>query len=443
MDGIGMLIHEDNSLQGEVYSGSDYERLKLEEKINKHTILNTTVAYDGNILKNYMNGEMKGELTCSGVISYPQLNTVMAIGANPHGSTLPDGDYADIMLYSVRIYSRGLSAEEIKINSKADERRYKQENIIPVYTAEQLQKVGSGESVYVEQENKTYVYNNGAKYEYKNNIDTNTDYTVIADKINKGEIFIKINENEIKNGDNYYKYNSQYTIATNKYGYVLEGLELLLDGIDNTGDGHSNTTTIWKDLSGNEKNGTLKNMTASSAWQDNSIKLEADDYILIAPMNYTNVTMELVMSQESTKNKLQGIFSNVDTGGYNILAKANNKLVFSVYIKELNDYKEPEQRSNSLYLVENNKKYSISGTYNGKRIVSRVNSGYEYLDVTGTIKSPNNSTYMILGGNPTGTTIQEDERFEGTIYSARIYSRALTDEEQSTNYLADKYRYNL
>lgn len=399
------------------------------------------MTYDGTKLKNFVDGNSAGEILYSGVISYPNKNTAMAIGANPYGADLAEGQHADINLYSVRIYNRALTDEEVEINSKADERRFKKEEIIPVYTEQQLLKMGSGEEVYIEQENETYNYNKGALYEYKNDIEMNGDYTAIADKINKGEIFIKINENEVKSGDDYYKYNSAYTIATNKYGYVKNGLELLLDGIDNTGNGHSNTTTTWTDLSGNGKNGTLKNMTASSAWNEDSLVLDGNnDYVLIDQMNYDNVTLEVVMSQENIKNETENIMANLNSGGYYISKEENNKLTFGVYI--LDNYKMPNSWNSTEYKAENNKKKSISGSYNGERVVNRINSGYEYLDITGTIKKPTNNTYMILGGNPNGTSL-EFYPFAGSIYSARMYSRALTDEEQSTNYLADKARYNL
>ena len=304
--------------------------------------------------------------------------------------------------------------------------------------------MGSGEEVYVEQENKTYSYNKGSLYEYKNDIEMNGDYTAIADKINKGEIFIKINENEVKSGEDYYKYNSAYTIATNKYGYVKNGLELLLDGIDNTGNGHSNTTTTWSDLSGNGKNGTLKNMTASSAWNEDSLVFDENNaYVLIAPMNYDKVTLELVMSEETINDEVESIFNNINTGGYRILKLANKKLAFDVYITEEKAYKYPNRWETGYFKAEANTKYSISGTYNGEKITNRVNSEYDYLNIIGTIKTTTKDTYMVIGGNPYGTSLQADEKFTGTIYSARMYSRALTDEEQSTNYLADKARYNL
>ena len=60
----------------------------------------------------------------------------------------------------------------------------------------------------------------------------------------------------------------------------------------------------------------------------------------------------------------------------------------------------------------------------------------------GTLTYPANKTNIVLGAKPTGTE-GKGNFMNGTIYSARIYSRALTDEEMSVNLLNDRERYNL
>ena len=67
-------------------------------------------------------------------------------------------DISDIDVYSVRIYNRGLTEEEIEVNSKADNKRYKQEEIIKIGTEEELLNV-----------------QNGKIYELKNDIDVKGD----------------------------------------------------------------------------------------------------------------------------------------------------------------------------------------------------------------------------------------------------------------------------
>lgn len=434
---------DDNYPVTYTYVDGEYKIYTATEKVGKHAIFSDTFTYDGNKAVHYINGIKKAEEQYSGKIEQPIDNTHIAIGVNPMEGYEPNGGYADIEAYGVRIYNRALTEEEVEINSKTDERRYRKEEIIPVYTEEQLLKMGTGESVYVEEENKTYTYDTGLRYEYKNTIEMQSDYTDTLNKISNGQIFIKLNDNYIKSNDNYYTYKSQYTIAENKYGYIKSNLQLLLDGIDNTGNGHSTTTNTWKDLSGKNRNGTLKNMTASSAWTSEGLKFDGtDDYVPIAEMNYSNITMEAVVDSE-VQSAAQDIVSNVQTGGYRLKLTSANRPVIEVYITEQKIYEATYFSQCTEYsMAIENVRYSFLGAYNGKRIITRARNAYEYKDVEGTIGTPLNSTYIVLGGNP-GGAVATSEWFKGTIYSIRIYDRMLTDEEMSVNFLNDKLRYNV
>ena len=56
------------------------------------------------------------------------------------------------------------------------------EEYIPIYTAEQLKKVGTGESVYISEIGKYYTFNLDSKYILKNNIELNKNkYTITED----------------------------------------------------------------------------------------------------------------------------------------------------------------------------------------------------------------------------------------------------------------------
>ena len=66
-----------------------------------------------------------------------------------------------------------------------------------------------------------------------------------------------------------------------------------------------------------------------------------------------------------------------------------------------------------------------------------------------TIQYPIDHTYMILGGNPYGSGLQtsapwggSNEAFNGYIYTARMYSKVLTDDELQKHYVIDKWRFN-
>lgn len=84
----------------------------------------------------------------------------------------------------------------------------------------------------------------------------------------------------------------------------------------------------------------------------------------------------------------------------------------------------------------------ISGEYDGKVLISRSENLYVSKEITGTIKKPSKNTYIGLGGNMNGN-VAEGEYFNGIIHCTRLYSRALTDEEQSVNFLNDRERFEL
>lgn len=339
------------------------------------------------------------------------------------------------------------------MNNETDKRRYKKQEIIPVYTEEQLLKIGSEEQVLVEQENTTYTYKQNAKYELKNDITVTGNYNDIINKINNKQVEIIVNDKKINHNGIYYTANSKYTIGVNQYGYVANGLQLLYDGIDNAGEGnHSNTTSEWKDLSGNNRDGTLTNMDLSSCWQEDGLKFDGvDDFVLITQMDYDNITLESVntkASTASTDGKIKQIIANINDGGYNIYQSTIDRFTFGVYIAENAAYTAAPQTSQSSTI--DSAKYSISGSYDGNIIKLRTSNGaagattYQQSQITGTIGKPTRNTYMVLGANPTGSQIDnQNQEFDGTISSVRIYDRALSDEENAVNFLNDRERYQV
>ena len=237
--------------------------------------------------------------------------------------------------------------------------------------------------------------------------------------------------------------NSRYTMPVNKYGYVQDGLELLLDGKDNDGTGvHNSSATVWKDLSGNNRDGTLTNMDIQNCWSENGLKFDGiDDYVPIAEMNYENVTLETV----AVPNQIEGatILGNIESGGYQVYISSILKLGFNLYINELGEY--ATAPINNQQVINSNSAYYISGSYDNKKIkLLAMNYCTYYQEVAeiGSIGNPKNNTVMMLGSNPSGN-LATGPYFNGAIYSARIYSKALSDEERAVNYATDKERYNL
>lgn len=75
------------------------------------------------------------------------------------------------------------------------------------------------------------------------------------------------------------------------------------DAENNTGNGHSDTTTTWKDLSGNDNDGTLENVayTDTSGWLADKIVLSGDEGITF-PVKLPQAgtfSLEIVLTEQN------------------------------------------------------------------------------------------------------------------------------------------------
>lgn len=224
--------------------------------------------------------------------------------------------------------------------------------------------------------------------------------------------------------------------------YIEDGLVLHYDGINNTGNGHSDTATVWKDLSGNNNDGTLRNFnfTTNSEWQENSLEFDGiNDAVTITQMNYPNVTLEIVVSEKVIPSGEVCYITNAETGGYSIY-RANSSTAKGISIYNAGvGYK-------FVYLTDNsnliNKKYSLGLTYDGNNASVYQSAIKHNTSSVTAVGYPVNNTVMALGCNPSGAN-PYSSYLNGNIYSVRIYNRALTDEEMLHNYNIDRARFGI
>lgn len=237
------------------------------------------------------------------------------------------------------------------------------------------------------------------------------------------------------------------TFATMRFNkgnsYVEDGLIAHLDGINNTGNGHSNDTTIWKDLSNNGNDATLYN---NPVWSNNSILFDGvSNYGLLN--NTTNmefpdgITLEIrvkVLSFIGTNNGGNIEFlGNWEGAGLGILYNNNNFFYANMYADSSWKATFLEQPIHTL-----NKIYTVTLVYNNSELKM-------YVDGT-LIKTTSVNALIIparvpfgIGCNPNK---QNDNIVCGTYANAEfekvlIYDRALTENEVMRNYEADKARY--
>ena len=239
-----------------------------------------------------------------------------------------------------------------------------------------------------------------------------------------------------KNYDNEYiekisKYNKKYDSYTIN-DYVQDGLEMNLDGIE-----HGTESSIWLDSSGKGNNGTIN---GSATFNNNSLSLDGiDDYVELENYNYPNLTVETVFDIEGNtsttyKDILYNLYGNC---GYEF-SVSSNYIKFGYYLNPSTSLK---SLLTSLSKTKNKIYYAM--TFDGTAFKTYMNGILiKNIAVSGGIKyNENNISNVILGAGKNGETLQNF--FKGNIYSARIYNKALTEEEIIKNYNIDEKRYNI
>lgn len=220
----------------------------------------------------------------------------------------------------------------------------------------------------------------------------------------------------------------------NIYGYVMDGLILHYDGINNTGDGHSDNTTIWKDLSGNGNDAILNNIRFND---DNSLSAIDNTSYAVRKVNIPGSnTIEIVAQYDST-----------DIGYLYALEQDDNRYFYLWNYSNSGNTMSYRYVNNGTWDVHDNitdetsitnKKLFITISFNAstKNAIIYVNGQYHK-----TVSIPKyenvNNTRLRLFNEVTG----EKPLIGGRIYTVRVYDRILTTDEIQENYEIDKNRY--
>ena len=213
-------------------------------------------------------------------------------------------------------------------------------------------------------------------------------------------------------------------VPSGSKSFVQSGIQGLYDCSTGQYTEHVSSATVWSDLSGNLKNGTVKNAT----WGDNYLEFDGtSSWVNFGVMNSSYRTMEVVFEANSLENTAQHILSNIEVGGGTI-GIMDSKIYGQYYIA--GDYR---LITSSVEVVVG-RRYHVSLTYDGiceKLYIDGVLMGT--MEVSGTIRTSQDSTVMVLGGNPAKTGIA-DRRFNGKVYFASVHNKALIEEEVLNNY---------
>ena len=137
------------------------------------------------------------------------------------------------------------------------------------------------------------------------------------------------------------------------------------DATNNTGNGHSNSATTWKDLTGSN-NGTINGAT----WESDYLSFDGtNDWVSLGKMSLTKqATLELTLSIDSIQSGNKYVLNNFESGGVGIFL-SNGYPVFQVYSSSQNKYINIKAPS-ALTVGE---KTNIKGIYDGNQIYLYIN----------------------------------------------------------------------
>lgn len=227
-------------------------------------------------------------------------------------------------------------------------------------------------------------------------------------------------------------------------GYIKDGLILHLDAINNTGSGHSNTTTTWKDLSGNGNDGTLYNIenSSTSGWQEDGLRLDGiDDYVSLDPAKLTNlqqgtVIVDFELYDWNPDQQYDTIFfkGNETNWVYNHIQISEN-LYSASNINTTISNNTQSTTASLLIPVSLNTYKQVALRWDGNQI-SNLDNGVLNQSITSALYPADDSTVCYLGRG-----YNEERYCNCKIKSLKIYNRALTDEEIAHNYRIDKTKY--
>lgn len=106
-----------------VFVNSDYTLIYTKDNFVANKKISLSGSYSSNKMKLYQLGVLQQESSTTGSLGMPKNDTVMMIGANPYGEIPTEGRLKG-KVYSVRIYNKALSEEEVKQNYTVDKVRF-------------------------------------------------------------------------------------------------------------------------------------------------------------------------------------------------------------------------------------------------------------------------------------------------------------------------------
>ena len=223
---------------------------------------------------------------------------------------------------------------------------------------------------------------------------------------------------------------------------VTNGLTLAVDAADKNSYPGSGTT--WKDISGNNKNGTLTNGPTFSNRNGGSIVFDGtDDYVNCGNLGsfYTQGTISYWMYSTAVENYRNPFSTNYLAGNVGIRFEQYTTVSpyggFNLIIgNDAGTYNNYDYSPTAV--LSANTWYNIVLVWN-----TSTNKVTGYLNNTLKFDSSNTYWATTLPSISIGSGFSSDRYFKGNIANTLIYNRGLTAAEVLQNYNATKTRFGL
>lgn len=271
--------------------------------------------------------------------------------------------------------------------------------------------------------------------------------------INNGSLSYKLHseENWLLNGNNMSFivkevgiYDVRYTDASGNEtikkcfipiaDYTTDGVIAYYDAQNNTGTGHTDTTSIWKDLSGNRNDAKLINLEldkTNNTWMKKALNIDyPEDKHVVYPIQLpksSSISIEMVITQISYENITM---LAADTSWSSFCSHTYNN-DGSIYIggnfnaSAKNRFTPTEIN----YKLPLNKPVLLTYTYNVDTKIARVY-------INGEKKAE--KVYVT-----DSEAIKSFTTYAGQYHRVSIYNKELTQEEITNNYEVDKERFDI
>ena len=215
--------------------------------------------------------------------------------------------------------------------------------------------------------------------------------------------------------------------------YINDGLVIHYDGLNNTGNGQDKTTTVWKDISGNNNDFTIE-LDEYIKWKDTALSVDGAFFYFpdkaLEVINGTAWTVELTLGQIQLLGSSYDTFIFSDNDHFSIFRRTNNDSI---------EFKGNDAKAERVVIPDganlmNQSTVSITYTLSG---MVRI-----YVDGELMGEMPQNGKAMEADTLALGH-IDMKRYWTGDIHSIRFYDRELTASEIFQNAEADAVKYQI